>query len=32
VEIVPGETLVKGPFAAETIPVSVEQDYVVVDL
>jgi 3-phenylpropionate/trans-cinnamate dioxygenase ferredoxin subunit len=32
VEIVPGETLAKGPFVAETVKVSVEQDYVVVEL
>ena len=32
VEVVPGETLAKGPFVAETMPVSVEQNYVVVEL
>ncbi|MGE0415598.1 MAG: Rieske (2Fe-2S) protein [Acetobacteraceae bacterium] len=32
VEVVPGEALAKGPFVAETVPVSVEQDYVVIDL
>jgi 3-phenylpropionate/trans-cinnamate dioxygenase ferredoxin subunit len=32
VEVVPGETLAKGPFVAETVPVSVEQNYVVVEL
>ena len=32
VEVVPGETLAKGPFVAETVPVSVEQHYVVVEL
>ena len=32
VAVEPGETLAKGPFAAETVPVSVEQDYVVLTL
>ena len=32
VSIEPGETLAKGPFVAETVPVSVERDYVVVDV
>jgi nitrite reductase/ring-hydroxylating ferredoxin subunit len=32
VEVEPGEALAKGPFAAETVSVSVEQDYVVVTL
>jgi 3-phenylpropionate/trans-cinnamate dioxygenase ferredoxin subunit len=32
VSVEPGETLAKGPFVAETFPVSVEQDYVVVDI
>ena len=32
VEVVPGEALAKGPFVAETVPVSVEQNYVVVEL
>ena len=32
VEVVPGETLAKGPFVAETVPVSVEQQYVVVEV
>ncbi|MBN8925432.1 MAG: Rieske (2Fe-2S) protein [Rhodospirillales bacterium] len=32
VTIVPGETLAKGPFVAETVKVSVEQEYVVVEL
>ena len=32
VEVVPGETLAKGPFVAETVPVAVEQNYVVVEL
>ena len=30
VEVEPGVTLAKGPFEAETVPVSVEQDYVVI--
>ena len=30
VVVEPGESLAKGPFAAETVPVSVEQDYVVI--
>jgi hypothetical protein len=29
VAIEPGATLAKGPFAAETVPVAVEHDYVV---
>lgn len=32
VEVVPGETLAKGPYVAETVPVTVEREYVVVDL
>jgi 3-phenylpropionate/trans-cinnamate dioxygenase ferredoxin subunit len=32
VAVVAGETLAKGPFVAETVPVSVEQNYVVVEL
>jgi len=32
VNIEPGTSLVKGPYVAETIRVSVENDYVVVDL
>jgi 3-phenylpropionate/trans-cinnamate dioxygenase ferredoxin subunit len=32
VTVEPGETLAKGPFAAETVPVSVEQDYIVVEV
>ena len=32
VTIVPGEALAKGPFVAETVPVTIEQDYVVVEL
>jgi 3-phenylpropionate/trans-cinnamate dioxygenase ferredoxin subunit len=30
--ISPGSSVVKGPYVAETIAVSVESDYVVVDL
>jgi nitrite reductase/ring-hydroxylating ferredoxin subunit len=30
VEVEPGAALAKGPFAAETVPISVEQDYVVI--
>jgi hypothetical protein len=26
-----GESLVKGPYVAETFPVSVEEDYLVID-
>lgn len=32
VTVEPGETLAKGPFSAETVAVSVEQNYVVVEL
>ena len=32
VHVEPGEALAKGPFVAETFAVSVEQDYVVVDV
>ena len=32
VEIAHGESVVKGPYVAETIPVAVEQDYIVVDV
>jgi 3-phenylpropionate/trans-cinnamate dioxygenase ferredoxin subunit len=32
VTVEPGETLAKGPFAAETVPVSVEQDYIVLEV
>jgi nitrite reductase/ring-hydroxylating ferredoxin subunit len=32
VEVAPGEELVKGPYIAENFPVSVEQDYVVVEI
>jgi nitrite reductase/ring-hydroxylating ferredoxin subunit len=32
VEVAHGDTLVKGPYVADTVPVTVEQDYVVVDV
>ncbi|MCL2427804.1 MAG: Rieske (2Fe-2S) protein [Alphaproteobacteria bacterium] len=32
VTVEPGETLAKGPFTAETVAVSVDRDYVVVEL
>jgi len=32
VEVVAGEALAKGPFVAETVKVTIEQDYVVVEL
>ena len=32
VEVARGADLVKGPYVAETIPVSVEEDYIVVDV
>ena len=32
VEIEPGKTVVEGPYVAETIPVKLEEDYVVVDV
>ncbi len=32
VELTPGETLVKGPYIAELIPVSIENNYLVVEL
>lgn len=32
VTVEPGEALARGPFTAETVPVSVEQDYVVVEI
>ena len=32
VTIEPGETLARGPFAAETIQVTIEENYVVLDL
>ena len=32
VDVEPGQSVVEGPFVAETIPVSIEKDYVVVDV
>ncbi|MBN8875816.1 MAG: Rieske 2Fe-2S domain-containing protein [Rhodospirillales bacterium] len=32
VEVAAGETVAEGPYVAETVPVSVENDYVVVDV
>src|SRR4029078_6305553 len=32
VEVAPGERVVHGPYVAETVPVTVEQEYVVVDV
>jgi nitrite reductase/ring-hydroxylating ferredoxin subunit len=32
VELAAGQTVVEGPYVAETIPVSVEEDYVVVEM
>ncbi len=32
VEVEPGKTVVEGPYVAETVPVLVEEDYVVVDV
>jgi nitrite reductase/ring-hydroxylating ferredoxin subunit len=32
VAVAPGQTVVEGPYIAETVPVSVEQDYVVVEM
>lgn len=32
VEVVPGETLTKGPYVAETVPVTIEHNYVVIEL
>ena len=32
VGIEPGKTVAEGPYVAETIPVKVEEDYVVVDV
>ena len=32
VTVEPGETLVKGPYVAETFPVSVEEEYVLVEV
>jgi nitrite reductase/ring-hydroxylating ferredoxin subunit len=32
VEVEPGKTVVEGPYVAETVPVHVEEDYVVVEV
>jgi nitrite reductase/ring-hydroxylating ferredoxin subunit len=32
IEVAPGQRIVQGPYTAETIPVSVEEEYVVVDV
>jgi 3-phenylpropionate/trans-cinnamate dioxygenase ferredoxin subunit len=32
VQVEPGTQVVEGPYVAETVPVSVEEDYVIVDL
>lgn len=32
VEVAPGQRLVQGPYVAETVPVSVEEEYIVVDV
>jgi hypothetical protein len=32
VTVEPGSQLLKGPYVAETFPVSVEEDYLVIDL
>ncbi len=32
VEVAPGQRVVQGPYIAETVPVSVEEEYVVVDV
>jgi nitrite reductase/ring-hydroxylating ferredoxin subunit len=32
VEVEPGKTVVEGPYVAETVPVRVEEDYVVIDV
>jgi 3-phenylpropionate/trans-cinnamate dioxygenase ferredoxin subunit len=32
VEVEPGKAVVEGPYVAETVPVRVEEDYVVVDV
>jgi 3-phenylpropionate/trans-cinnamate dioxygenase ferredoxin subunit len=32
VTVEPGEALARGPFVAETFPVEVEQDYIVIDV
>jgi nitrite reductase/ring-hydroxylating ferredoxin subunit len=32
VEVTPGQRVIQGPYVAETVPVSVEEEYVVVDV
>jgi 3-phenylpropionate/trans-cinnamate dioxygenase ferredoxin subunit len=32
VTVEPGETLAKGPYVAETFPISVDEDYLVIEL
>jgi nitrite reductase/ring-hydroxylating ferredoxin subunit len=32
VEVAPGQRVVQGPYVAETIPVTVEEEYIVVDV
>lgn len=32
VEVAPGQNVVEGPYVAETVPVTVEEDYVVVEV
>ncbi|MEO8715157.1 MAG: Rieske (2Fe-2S) protein [Acetobacteraceae bacterium] len=32
VEVAPGQRVVQGPYVAETVPVSVEEEYIVVDV
>jgi nitrite reductase/ring-hydroxylating ferredoxin subunit len=32
VDVEPGKTVVEGPYVAETVPVRVEEDYVVIDV
>jgi hypothetical protein len=32
VEVAPGQRVVEGPYVAETVPVTVEEEYVVVDV
>jgi len=32
IDVAPGETLVKGPYVAESFPVKVEEEYIVIDL
>jgi 3-phenylpropionate/trans-cinnamate dioxygenase ferredoxin subunit len=31
-EVVPGQTVVQGPYVAETLPVTVEEQYVIVEM